>query len=203
MTEPVQHDTSEGYCFICQAFTGNPALPALDRPVRCERGIGAVLTGAGPLGPGYVLVVPEVHYGDIATAIRLHADFLGFVERSLVEYERLFGEFTVWEHGSASLGVRTSGCVEHAHLNVIPKVDLAPPPEAQAVAGWSQVARSVKSPYLLLGGSGQPLTIGTDSGISQHYRRQWACITGDADRWDYAMAGNADLQRATAARYGA
>jgi len=192
-----------GDCFICVACSGDLDVFPLDRPVRWEPGVGAVLTGAGPLDVGYVLVVPERHYGDIATAIRLDTAFLDFVQRSLVEYEELFGEFTVWEHGSASLGVRTSGCVAHAHLNVIPKIPLAPPPDARSVASWSDVGRLAMSPYLLLGGSGEALRIGADSGVSQHYRRQWASFVGEADRWDYAVVGASELQWATAARYGA
>jgi hypothetical protein len=47
-------------CFICTACGGHPGTPPLDRPLRREPGVGAVLTGAGPLGLGYVLIVPEL-----------------------------------------------------------------------------------------------------------------------------------------------
>jgi hypothetical protein len=139
---------------------------------------------------------------DIATALGAHPPFLGFVRRILAEYKELFGDYTFWEHGSASLDVRTSGCVAHAHLNVIPKTSLAAPPESRTIRNWSDLAREAVSPYLLLGGSDEPLRLGEDSGVSQHHRREWARILGNADRWDYALAGGSELQKATAERYG-
>lgn len=190
-------------CFVCVACSGDPSTPLLDRPLRCKQGVGAVLTGAGPLSAGYVLVVPHAHCGDIATAIALDAAFLDFIQQSLAEYEELFGEYTVWEHGSAALAMRTSGCIAHAHLNVIPKTPLEVPPDARPIGTWSDLARHANVPYLLLGGSGQHLQVGVDTGMSQHYRRQWASAVGRADLWDYALTGGQELQQATAARYGA
>ena len=191
------------HCFVCMACSGDPSTPLLDRPLRRKHGVGAVLTGAGPLSVGYVLVVPHAHCGDTATAIRLDPAFLGFVQQSLAEYEELFGEYTVWEHGSSALGMRTSGCIAHAHLNVIPKTPLAAPPDARLMSTWSDLARQAAAPYLLLGGSGQYLQVGVDSGVTQHYRRQWASVVGEADLWDYALTGAQELQWTTAVRYGA
>ncbi|MFE2058388.1 hypothetical protein ACFQ6U_09750 [Streptomyces sp. NPDC056465] len=162
-----------------------------------------MITGAGPLAIGYVLIVPDRHVGDIATALRADGSFLSFVKRALAEYEELFGKYTVWEHGSASLDVRTSGCVAHAHLNVIPEASFAPPANSRALDDWADLAGVSSSPYLLLGGSGASLLVGDDSGVSQHYRRAWAQRVGDVDRWDYALPGGTDLQTATAERYGA
>lgn len=188
-------------CFICRACNDDPSSPPLDRPLRRVSGVGAVLTGAGPLGEGYVLIVPHAHCGDIATAISLEPKFLDFIEERLAEYERLFGPYTLWEHGSAMLDVRTSGCVEHAHLNVITKTPLAAPADARPVRDWTQFAGGAGAPYLLLGSSGEQLQVGTDSGVAQHYRRQWAKAVGEADRWDYALTGGLELQQATAAKY--
>ncbi|MGW4368027.1 hypothetical protein ACWEKT_20520 [Nocardia takedensis] len=150
---------------------------------------------------GYVLIVPDVHYGDIATAIRLHKGFMEFVHESLAEYREIFGEFTVWEHGSAMLDERTSGCVAHAHLNVIPKMTFSPPPHARWVDSWTEFAAQARSPYLMLGHSGESLQVGDDSGVSQHYRRQWAQHIGSPDLWDYAVVGSMDLQWETAESY--
>lgn len=188
-------------CFICASCTGGPEVPDLDRPLRRQPGVGAVIAGAGPLRIGYVLIVPEEHYGDIGTAIRQNPSFLTFMVRSLDHYETLFGKYTLWEHGSAMLPGRTSGCVEHAHLNVIPQVPLSAPDDALSIGTWSEFARSAVAPYLLLGGSHGDLLLGRDSGISQHYRRQWAAEVGEPERWDYALPGGSRLQRETMTRY--
>lgn len=188
-------------CFICVACSGDPRAPSLDRPLCRQPGVGAVIAAAGPLGPGYVLVVPERHFTDIASALRLHPGLRDFVERSLTEYETLFGEYTVWEHGSAVLDIPTSGCIPHAHLNVIPKTSLTKPTDAHTVCTWDDFARLARTPYLLLGGSGPELCFGRDSGISQHYRREWARLVGQMDRWDYAVGGIPGLQQETATRY--
>jgi hypothetical protein len=198
------HQTQENLpddCFVCTACASGRGTPLLDRPLRRADGIGAVLTGAGPLSIGYVLIVPQGHIADIATAIRLNPAFLRFVEESLAEYQQLFGEYSVWEHGSAALEIRTSGCVAHAHLNVIPKVPLSPPLDARPMSTWSDLGEQAVAPYLLLGSSDSHLQIGPDPGISQHFRRQWASIVGQPDLWDYAVTGAQDLQWATAARY--
>jgi hypothetical protein len=187
-------------CFICMSCSGRPNT-VLDEPLRSSPSVGAVIAGAGPLGVGYVLIVPVDHVGDIASALRQCPGFRDFVEHSLAEYESLFGSYTTWEHGSPTPGLHTSGCVTHAHLNVVPRLPLSAPPSALTASGWQDFAERASAPYLLLGGNGEPLQFGPDSGISQHYRREWARYVGEEDLWDYALGGIPDLQKQTVSRY--
>lgn len=149
-----------------------------------------------------MLIVPERHFTDIASALRGQPGFLAFVDACLEEYGDLFGDYSFWEHGSpATAGQPSSGCVEHAHLNVIPRTPLTRPRDSRTATTWAEVARRATSPYLLTGSSCAAIEFGTDSHVSQHYRREWARHTGHADLWDYAVGGIAGLQRATVERY--
>ena len=142
------------------------------------------------IGDGYVLIAPAHHHPDLATAISRDSSFIHFLEEALAEYLLLFGEYTYWEHGSAESNGRSSGCIAHAHLNVIPKQPLDNPDASGPLRDWRLLPESAYRPYLLLGGSDRITMVGPDSMVVQHYRKQWANLVGRSDEWDYAVGGD-------------
>jgi hypothetical protein len=51
--------------------------------------------------------------------------------------------------------------------------------------------------YLLLGWTDGDVHVGADPMIPQYYRREWAALAGDPDRWDYIIAENPGITAAT------
>jgi hypothetical protein len=199
-------------CFLCRASTGTIDIPWSDRPLWLDPRFGVLLPALGGFSVGYMLLAPIEHYPNLAAA--LHGDgeangFTGFVETVLTYLRAKMGDLTYWEHGGASrAGVRSSACIEHAHLHIVPgKLDLPLPPDhADHPAIGSALAAlvgssEVKDGYLLMGRSPGRCFTGRDVGISQYYRREWARLLGRADEWDYLLSEDPALTRKTIAAF--
>jgi len=177
-----------------------------DRPLLLEEGVGAVVAGVGAFLPGYVLVAPSQHVAALSGIPEPSRDafvrfLLGFVD----DMESGLGEVSVWEHGGSSTDARSSACVFHAHLHVMPG-RFNPPRDIPASGieyrdGLAEFLhdsrRWLDRPYLLFGQPGGPCWVATDLGVSQYFRRHIARVLDLDEEWDYAAAPRYDVVRST------
>ncbi|MCO6003393.1 hypothetical protein NE236_00175 [Actinoallomurus purpureus] len=203
----------EPACFLCRAAAGATDIPWTDRPLWLDPRYGVLVPGLGGLSAGYVLLAPVDHHHNLASAsldTGGGADgFTDFVHALLTYLRAKMGSLTYWEHGGGYRpGVRSSACVEHAHLHIVPgTLDLPLPPGHRSYPSIGRalaalVGRSeVKDGYLLMGHSPGHCFVGRDVGISQYYRREWARLLGRADEWDYLLSEDPELTRKTIAAF--
>lgn len=116
--------------------------------------------------------------------------------------ERKFETVTLFEHGGAT-SQRSSACIDHAHLHVIPgDYDISSTINVQNSARYNDVAEFVRSghdqrPYLMVQESGSACLVTNDQNQSQYFRRHIAKRLNRPDEWDYAACPNYDNVRKT------
>lgn len=190
-------------CFLCDASTGDDSLPWHDRPLSLDPSRGVAIAGLGGFGVGYILVAPAAHHTSLLQAAHNDPTFPRFVCRTLQHYEHRFGNYTFWEHGGAPGGGRQSACIEHAHLHVAPgRILLPQPPRPREYldlhhALSDREREAMTGGYLLMGHRGEACYVGDDVCEAQHFRRAWARAVGQPERWDYLLAEDPQITRAT------
>jgi len=168
-----------------------------------------VIPTKGSIGiEGYLLIVSKEHYegtGDMPDELYPELDSLvGHVQRVLQES---YGKSAlVFEHGPRVCGIHGGGCLDHAHLHIVPGVDVTPKwagdmltrlEQARQffridrVEGFDRIAeiyRRRKSSYLFVE---SPAGVRYVSEVnieipSQYFRRMIAEQTGSA-HWDWRL----------------
>jgi hypothetical protein len=192
-------------CFLCRSANGSSDIPWQDRPLWLDPRAGLVVPAIGGLSIGYVLVAPLHHHLSIRQAASvMGCSFLDFISDVFSFLQERLGAFTFWEHGSPlDQGRRSAACIRHAHIHVAAgSLPLPLPPQCKTYASLRE-ALTVTSEelsrdgYMLLGWANDNVHVGSDIMVPQYYRREWANIAGDPDRWDYIIAEDPDITAAT------
>lgn len=192
-------------CFLCAAARGDPDMPWHDKPLWLDPRTGLMTPGLGGFLPGYVMLAPLAHEVNLRRAIATACSAFGsFLDAALIFLIQQLGPITFWEHGAPSgMEKRRSACIEHAHLHVAPgRLPLPLPPQPQIfpslVDALTEAVRLDEADgYLLLGWSDGDVALGNDIMIPQYYRREWAKLIGRESEWDYLLAEEPAITRAT------
>ena len=191
-------------CPLCSGIdlSGSRGYPASgsDFDVVLRRGPGVVLTPTkGTLVPGYVMAVATEHvlsFGKLGTTTLL-VDIAPWLVDTTTELADKFGNYMIFEHGSASESERRGGCIVHAHMHLIPAsgntVD-AVLAEASwnPVGGLEETAQHEERGYAYLGWGDASWLSTAPSFPGQWIRRIIARAVGKPDEWDWAVFPGAD-----------
>jgi diadenosine tetraphosphate (Ap4A) HIT family hydrolase len=151
--EQVEKDS----CELCSEFQDGkfPYDRSIDSRILGSDKFSVTLPTLGCFVEGYVLVCPFDHFRSIAA---VDAEEIGglltrFKEvRELVE-ER-FGETVVFEHGMSETG-SGGGCIDHAHLHILPSTpdiqrSLLSVTTFSSPIPWEEISKMSHEEYLLL-----------------------------------------------------
>lgn len=183
-------------CFLCRSGNGRSDIRWQDRPLWLDPRAGLVVPATGGLSIGYVLVAPLEHHLSLRQAASVMGySFLDFISEVFFYLQERLGSFTFWEHGSPLDPTRPrAACVDHAHIHVATgSWPLPLPPRCQTFPSLRDALTVEpdslsRDGYLLLGWTSGNVHVGADTMVSQYYRREWAALIGDPDRWDYIIA---------------
>ena len=189
-------------CPFCGIVGATPESRAEHDTVLIETPHFAVVPALGSLVVGHVMVVTKQH---ISSLSRLEESELAEYTALVDRIAQVVGEtepLLQAEHGSlAGVG---GGCIEHAHVNIVPGQASASElfsdyPESQTIDSAAQL-RAVQPPYIFL--SGFTVRVLPAAGVpSQLIRRRiWNSI-GRSD-WDYTLFPNHDLIQLTLDAFG-
>lgn len=161
-----------------------------------DRRPGVVLTPSlGMLVPGYLLLITTDHVSNLgcmgAAPLSTHVE--PYLATLLPELVELFGPYLVFEHGSSrQRPPRQGGCVNHAHLHLIPS-----PPEAldvvlsalewTEVPGISATASACDEGYVYAQYGDRAYLSLAPVLPGQWIRRTIAPFLGAAERWDWSL----------------
>jgi hypothetical protein len=192
-------------CFLCRSGNGRDNIPWQDRPLWLDPRAGLVVPATGGLSIGYVLIAPLEHHLSIRQAASvMGGQLLDFMAEVFFYLRERLGEFTFWEHGSPlDQGRRRAACIDHAHIHVAAgRWPLPLPPQCETFPNLKEALtvtpeKLSRDGYLLLGWNEGKVYVGADIMVSQYYRREWAILAGDPDRWDYLVADDPGITAAT------
>lgn len=184
-------------CFLCRRH-GTDQSAWFDEPLRIRTGVGSMVASVGALRSGFVLLSPAHHVPSVAALhTRASSEFKEFCAEMLANLKERYGDLTFWEHGGIESAARTSACVDHAHITVIPGIfDLEIDGAERNVnyvdiwAWWNDTDDWSTQAYLMHGNTAGHCTVAPDLGISQYFRRSVAAALGKPDEWDYAACPN-------------
>lgn len=163
-----------------------------------------VFPALGSFVEGYLLVCPRAHVPSCAS---LDPAMLGKLERLLgavgLIIEKHYGGYVVFEHGMATCDKRAGGCIDHAHLHVIPgNFDLlgalSEQCEPEPLVSMTALAAWRGRPYLLTRRDAGPVVVCEAPGHlpSQFLRRHAAAALDVPDLWDWgAYLGLKEIDR--------
>lgn len=169
-----------------------------------ERGPGVVLTPTvGMLMAGYLLVVTQAHvlsFGALGSEY-LHQELSPWLRGVIERITPVFGEYIVFEHGSASEDERHGGCVVHAHLHLIPggralRDDLLVDTRWIPVTGLGDCSDVASRGYAFMSDGSRAWMIVAPGFPGQWIRRAAARQAGCPDAWDWGVfRGDKQLNR--------
>jgi diadenosine tetraphosphate (Ap4A) HIT family hydrolase len=183
-------------CQICEEFaTGTcPVLFPRTNRLLYDSAEFAVFPALGSFVDGYLLICPKAHVTSVAS---LGEAALGNLGRLLGRVKGIvrkhYTDPVVFEHGMANCHAKAGGCIDHAHLHVVPgRLDLRAILEEcfspQVLQDWQALAQWRGVPYLLAQPNDEaPVLICTvsDSLPSQFLRRQVAAALGVEEIWNW------------------
>jgi hypothetical protein len=191
-------------CFLCRSGNGHDDIRWQDRPLWLDPRAGLVVPAIGGLSIGYVLVAPlEHHLNCRQAAAEVGGPFPDFISDVFFYLQKRLGAFTFWEHGSPLTSTRRrAACIDHAHLHVVAgSWPLPLPPSCKSFPDLKSALTATpddyRDGYQLLGWTSAEVHVGDDTLVSQYYRREWASLVGDPDRWDYLIAEDPSITEAT------
>lgn len=182
-------------CQFCDEFktrTCHALSPPSDRFLFANEDF-FVFPTLGSFVAGYLLICPAAHVPSCASLDREMLDklqkLLGTTRAILRTH---YGESVVFEHGLASCDRRAGGCVDHAHLHVVPgSIDLkgfvSQKFAAETLSEWHDLLNWRGRPYLLAENTYGPAVISEvlDNLPSQFLRRHVAHILNVEEHWDW------------------
>jgi predicted house-cleaning noncanonical NTP pyrophosphatase (MazG superfamily)/diadenosine tetraphosphate (Ap4A) HIT family hydrolase len=173
---------------ICQYLT----------PPRCrvlhETANFVVMPALGSFVEGYALVCSKAHVPSMASfGGEVLQELQALVTFAVATVSNLYGPCVVFEHGMASCRVTAGGCIDHAHIHLIPAtVDLTPFLRSKFavcdLGGFENLAGWFGRPYILAQSQLGDFIVGDPlEGLpSQFLRRQVAELVGKGELWDWA-----------------
>lgn len=198
-------------CELCQEFQVRTF--AFDHSISSrlivETDTVLVFPTLGCFEEGYVLVSPRRHVVSTASLpIDEFDDVMSTVADVRKRVTKHYGPTCIFEHGMGRKGEAAGGCIEHAHLHIIPRAEIVGPSLLSSVPfhtriSWAALNEWSGRPYLLLSCGDQEDAWITDppEGLrSQHFRRAAAEALGVGDSYDWAADYGIDKIGATIER---
>jgi diadenosine tetraphosphate (Ap4A) HIT family hydrolase len=158
-----------------------------------------VMPSVGALVPGYILIVPKVHFFSfVQIPATWHREASSLLSSWTARLEAAYGVRPfVFEHGMASALDRAGSCCDHAHLHVVPapeQVDLFrffqgqfEPHPVSSLETWLETADAGR-PYLILQGRNREVLVTeADRVVGQLFRRELARQLELGDTWDWVV----------------
>ncbi len=171
----------------------------------------SVIPSVGALAAGHVLVIPNKHRLNLVLVPAV--ELAELAELAVATYRALRSTYRMpvisFEHGSLDDRKRSGGCLDHAHLHLLPlAADFQ-----RTVPGFPNLWRAVDergvldvaAEYIASGSGylslwdGQRWWLRSGEVRAQELRRCIAAAQGRPDRWDWAAFPNTDLMRRTVA----
>jgi diadenosine tetraphosphate (Ap4A) HIT family hydrolase len=171
----------------------------------------SVIPSVGALAAGHVLVIPNEHRLNL---VLVPADELAeLAELAAATYRTLRATYHMpviaFEHGSLDDWKRSGGCLDHAHLHLLPLGAEFQSKIAGFPGRWRAVDErgvlDVAAGYIASGSGylslwdGHKWWLRSGEVRAQELRRSIAAAQGTPDRWDWAAFPNTDLMRRTVA----
>jgi diadenosine tetraphosphate (Ap4A) HIT family hydrolase len=182
-------------CPFCEDVLGPSSLFDKKSPID-EQGEFLFKPALGMMMPGYLLAITRDHKTSFA---QLGREKLANIDRHLVEYEHWlserFGRYFRIESGSDNLkDCGSGGCIEHAHIHVVPAdEDVGPYVQEQLpwqkLEAYEDLTDFKGEPYIYLGRLASHYVVPNPRLPSQWVRRQIATVRGLED-WDWAIDPN-------------
>jgi diadenosine tetraphosphate (Ap4A) HIT family hydrolase len=197
------------FCVFCRKFGGHhsPQHRAWYDHVLVNRDQLVTVAGLGPPSEGYLLLLTEDHYLSIS---QLPSQLLRAFERLKKDVASILSNAysppTFFEHGAGTPTDRAGGCIDHAHLHVIPTtVDLLLLLRANhrldRMYGLADLQRFEARPYVYYEAPNGDGYAGEAPQLpGQYFRRLISAAMGTPDTWDYTLFPNHELMRATIGR---
>lgn len=154
----------------------------------------SLLPALGMMMPGYFLAAPREH---ITSFAQWDSERLAQADSELARHEdylgKRFGAYFRVEHGSDNLeACGSGGCIDHAHVHLIPDEEGKISEHVQQALPWQQLegygelAKFRGAPYIYLGRLGLHYVLPDPALPGQWIRRQIAAVKGH-EIWDYAL----------------
>jgi diadenosine tetraphosphate (Ap4A) HIT family hydrolase len=192
------------YCELCVEFLTR-VCPFLSPPRNrflYESDDFLIFPALGSFVEGYLLICPRSHVPSLAGLERtVIPKFYSLLEETKRIVQATFGSVILFEHGMASCERKAGGCIDHAHLHILPAdVELnrflSGQFPSQRLTEFSELSRWRQRPYLLAQSRGLATVYDVpDNLASQFLRRHIASELHLEDRWDWgAYLGIAEIE---------
>lgn len=194
-----------GTCELCTEFADPRTAPfGVNRTIYRSADTVAMPT-LGCFRAGYILVCPITH---VTSTAQLGAPgfrrFITDLRHLRTTVEATYGPSVVFEHGMRTHDQRAGGCVDHAHMHLLPANDAVAMSLAAALEGGersmlSELRSWRDEAYLMASGlaSESIQVIRSPRVRSQHLRRISAGALGLSDRYDWGLFPQAETMTAT------
>lgn len=137
-------------CFLCAALDCDPDRPLrhvvsddeLDSEILHEELDFSVMLDVAPISEGHLLLLTNDHvpsFASLPSGAIARADAL--LRYAVDILEKVYnGPVLAFEHGSDGLGGKAGGCIDHAHIHVMPNVALL-----TGLESWRLAFRALKN----------------------------------------------------------
>jgi diadenosine tetraphosphate (Ap4A) HIT family hydrolase len=199
-------------CELCEEFATRicPALSRSQSRFLYESSEFLVFPSLGSLAEGHLLLCPRVH---VPSCAGLDDHQLRKLQKLLSTVTRIVGHHyaapVVFEHGMATCWRRAGGCIDHAHLHVVPgPINLLSVLkehfQTEGLPRWLDLGSWKDRPYLLVQSPDGPAQVceAPDYLPSQFLRRHAANELGIPELWDWHNHVGAELIEKTLANLG-
>jgi ATP adenylyltransferase len=161
-----------------------------------------IFPALGSFVEGYLLICPRIHMPSLAGLERaLIPKFHLVLEETKRIVQATFGSVILFEHGMATCERRAGGCIDHAHMHILPAdVDLnrflSPQFPSHPLTEFSDLGRWRQRPYLFARSQDLAVVYDVPDNLpSQFLRRHIASELNLEDRWDWgAYLGIAEME---------
>ena len=201
-------------CLLCYAVDDHEAAPIrrlftpdeLRTEILLESETFAVILDIAPVSPGHMLLVTQGHcssFGALNRAALQQAEgILPVLSRAL--YRAYSRSVVIFEHGAADAAHRGGGCIDHAHLHIVPSdVQLSSSFQgtpASALEALEELARFDSQEYLYVKDGDGAKVFAVRELVSQHTRRLMVRAHGQDIPWNWREHLAPDRIDATRAR---
>jgi diadenosine tetraphosphate (Ap4A) HIT family hydrolase len=154
------------------------------------------LAALGAIRAGYLLILPKTHYKSFSFLSSEHANEEHILKNFLVDVvEKLYSIPIVFEHGSMDDESLAGGCIDHAHLHILPtNSDLFPRLSKEfqykPIGHLAELStlRLQEQPYIYYERANQGYAFLVNHDLpSQFMRRLLLEEEGNPDEWDWEV----------------
>jgi ATP adenylyltransferase len=190
-----QSEITEHNCELCEEFQSRKCkfIEPQQSRIIYETINFIVLPSLGSFVEGYLLICPKFHIPSFAS---IELDKLHELKSLISEVKRVvnnnYGSSVIFEHGVTSCGLKAGGCIDHAHLHIVPvDLDITTILESSfqthVLTDWDRLNEYQNEAYLLAQSpNGRMLITELHNNVpSQFFRRHIASFLEIEERWDW------------------